>query len=75
MCMSMNEYVPERRVIEGNDGDIEVFVRGYGLSVFLLPSLGRGAEDFNDLASRLAHAGYRSLCPQPSGIWGEYCTA
>ena len=34
----------------------------------LLPSLGRGAEDFDDLASRIAEAGYRVLCPQPRGI-------
>ena len=69
--MTMNEYAPERRVIESNDGDIEVFVRGDGPSVFLLPSLGRGAEDFDDLASRIAHAGYRSLCLQPRGIGGS----
>lgn len=67
----MNEYAPERRVIKSTDGDIEVFVRGNGPSVFLLPSLGRGAEDFNDLASRIAHAGYRSLCLQPRGIGGS----
>jgi pimeloyl-ACP methyl ester carboxylesterase len=34
----------------------------------LLPSLGRGAEDFAPIAGQLAASGYRVLCPQPRGI-------
>lgn len=34
----------------------------------LLPSLGRGATDFDAIAARLAAAGFRVLRPQPRGI-------
>jgi len=34
----------------------------------MIPSLGRPAEDFDDLSRRLAEAGYCALCPQPRGI-------
>jgi len=37
----------------------------------LLPSLGRGAADFDDLAARLGAAGFRVLCPEPRGIGGS----
>ena len=47
---------------------IEVLSQGDGPPVVLLPSLGRGAEDFDPIAERLADAGYRVLRPQPRGI-------
>jgi pimeloyl-ACP methyl ester carboxylesterase len=34
----------------------------------LLPSLGRGATDFDPIAARLAEAGFRALRPEPRGI-------
>ena len=34
----------------------------------LLPSLGRGANDFDAIAARLVAAGFRVLRPQPRGI-------
>jgi pimeloyl-ACP methyl ester carboxylesterase len=37
----------------------------------MIPSLGRGAEDFADLAGRVAAAGYRVVRPQPRGIGGS----
>ena len=51
-------------------GPIEVLESGPrdGEPVLLIPSLGRGAEDFDDLAGRLARAGYRVMRPQPRGI-------
>jgi pimeloyl-ACP methyl ester carboxylesterase len=39
--------------------------------VVLLPSLGRGAEDFAPIAARLAAAGLRAVRPQPRGIGGS----
>jgi pimeloyl-ACP methyl ester carboxylesterase len=45
---------------DGLDGD--------GAPIVLLPSLGRGAEDFVSIAARLAAAGFRVLRPQPRGI-------
>lgn len=34
----------------------------------MLPSLGRGAADFDRLAADVAAAGYRAVCPEPRGI-------
>jgi pimeloyl-ACP methyl ester carboxylesterase len=60
--------VNDRSVVAGPDGRIEVVVSGTGPSVVLLASLGRGADDFADLAARLAAAGYCALVPQPRGV-------
>jgi pimeloyl-ACP methyl ester carboxylesterase len=57
-----------RSIVERGDARIEVLAQGAGPLVVLLPSLGRGVEDFEDLARRLAAAGYRALRPQPRGI-------
>lgn len=58
-------------VLPGNGARIEVLVQGEGPALVLLPSRGRGAEDFDDLAARLAQAGYRVLRPEPRGIGGS----
>ncbi|MBB1625748.1 hydrolase [Achromobacter sp. UMC71] len=58
-------------VLPGNGASIEVLVQGQGPALVLLPSRGRGAEDFDDLAARLAQAGYRVLRPEPRGIGGS----
>jgi pimeloyl-ACP methyl ester carboxylesterase len=50
------------------DTRIDVIEEGSGRPLVLLPSRGRGAEDFDDIARRLAQAGYRVLRPQPRGI-------
>jgi pimeloyl-ACP methyl ester carboxylesterase len=55
-------------VIKSDDGQIEVLAQGAGPLVVLLPSLGRGAGDFDLIADRLAAAGYRVVRPQPRGI-------
>jgi pimeloyl-ACP methyl ester carboxylesterase len=47
---------------------IEVLAQGDGRRIVLLPSLGRGASDFDVMAGRIAAAGYRVLRPQPRGI-------
>ncbi|MDE2563954.1 MAG: alpha/beta fold hydrolase [Sphingomonadales bacterium] len=47
---------------------VELLLRGKGPLVVLLPSLGRGARDFDDLASRIAAAGYRTAAVNPRGI-------
>src|SRR5680860_159573 len=56
------------RVIDGPAGAIEVSTVGQGPTVVLLASLGRTADDFADLANRLAEAGYQAIAPQPRGI-------
>ena len=50
---------------------IEVLLRGKGPLIILLPSLGRGAADFDDLAGRIAAAGYRTAAINPRGIGGS----
>jgi pimeloyl-ACP methyl ester carboxylesterase len=47
---------------------IDVIEEGKGRPLVLLPSRGRGAEDFDDVARRFAKDGYRVLRPQPRGI-------
>jgi pimeloyl-ACP methyl ester carboxylesterase len=47
---------------------IAVTVRGHGPLVVLIPSLGRGGVDFDDLASRLAAAGFEAAAIDPRGI-------
>jgi pimeloyl-ACP methyl ester carboxylesterase len=59
---------PTRTVITRGDARIEVLAQGSGPVIVLLPSLGRGASDFDPIAARLAQAGYRVLRPQPRGI-------
>jgi pimeloyl-ACP methyl ester carboxylesterase len=51
-------------------GEITVaaLVRGSGPLVVLVPSLGRGAEDFDDLAQRLEAAGYSTAAVEPRGL-------
>jgi len=57
-----------RSFVTRGDARLEVLTQGKGPAVVLLPSLGRGAEDFDAIAERLAAAGYRVLRPQPRGI-------
>ena len=61
----------EATIIDGAAGPIEVRAEGEGHPVVMVPSLGRGAADFDDLAARLVGAGYRSIAPEPRGIGGS----
>lgn len=58
----------QHHIVDTAASRIEVIARGSGPLVVLIPSLGRGAEDFDDLGGRLAAAGYRALAPQPRGL-------
>jgi pimeloyl-ACP methyl ester carboxylesterase len=60
--------VSRRRLVDGPAGPLEVHVDGDGPAVVLVASLGRGAEDFADLSSRLAAAGFRALALEPRGV-------
>jgi pimeloyl-ACP methyl ester carboxylesterase len=57
-----------RGIVVRGDARIEVLAQGKGPLVVMFPSLGRPAEDFDDLSRRLADAGYCALRPQPRGI-------
>jgi pimeloyl-ACP methyl ester carboxylesterase len=62
--------VTNHSIVANRDVRIEVLAQGNGQGrvIVLLPSLGRGASDFDAVAERLAGAGYRVLRPQPRGI-------
>ena len=55
-------------MVAHGDAHIEVIAQGSGPLIVILPSLGRGAEDYNVVASLLAGNGFRVLRPQPRGI-------
>jgi pimeloyl-ACP methyl ester carboxylesterase len=55
-------------IVQHGPVSIEVLAQGSGHRIVLLPSLGRGATDFDVMAARIAAAGYRVLRPQPRGI-------
>lgn len=57
-----------RRIVPRGDARIEVLAEGQGPAILLLPSLGRGAEDFDAVAPLVAAAGFRVLRPEPRGI-------
>ena len=57
----------ERKLVKRGSIHIEYYAQGHGPLLVLLPSLGRGAEDFDAIAMRLAPP-CRVLTPQPRGI-------
>jgi pimeloyl-ACP methyl ester carboxylesterase len=58
----------ERQVVERGPVRIEVLAQGSGPAVVLLPSLARGAEDFDEVAALIAAAGFHVIRPEPRGI-------
>jgi pimeloyl-ACP methyl ester carboxylesterase len=58
---------PEWKIAFYDDIRIEVAIEGRGPLIVMLPSRGRGAEDFDDVAGELVKAGFRVLRPQPRG--------
>jgi pimeloyl-ACP methyl ester carboxylesterase len=64
----MKTHPVERILVPHKCAQIEVYAQGQGLRVVMIPSLGRGAEDFEDLAAQVAAAGFRALRPQPRGL-------
>ena len=56
-----------REIVRYDNVEIDLIAEGRGPLIVMLPSRGRDSEDFDDVASRLAQAGYRVLRPQPRG--------
>ena len=61
----------DRKIVMRGDVRLEVLLQGQGPLMVLLPSLGRGAEDFAPMALVLEEAGFRVARPQPRGIGGS----
>ena len=68
MGTSVSSAEVTRSIVRHGDVQVEVLAQGAGPLIVLLPSLGRGAEDFDAIAERLTAAGFRVLRPQPRGI-------
>jgi pimeloyl-ACP methyl ester carboxylesterase len=62
---------PYHRVIAYDHVRLDVIDQGRGPAIVMIPSLGRGAGDFDDLAARLVAHGYRVIRPQPRGFGGS----
>ncbi len=58
----------ERKMVSRGAIQLEVLAQGQGPTMVLLPSLGRGAGDFEPMAAVLEAEGFRVLRPQPRGI-------
>ena len=55
-------------IVKYRDVQIDVIVQGQGPLIVMLPSGGRGAEDFDAVAQGLVAQRFRVACPQPRGI-------
>jgi pimeloyl-ACP methyl ester carboxylesterase len=62
---------PVRQIVAYDNVRIEVIAEGNGPLVVMLPSRGRGGEDFDAVATGLTKAGFRVLRPQPRGAGGS----
>lgn len=70
---SSSAATPDRKMesrflVDHGSAHIEVISQGSGPVIVILPSLGRGAEDYNVVAALLAGDGFRVLRPQPRGV-------
>src|ERR1700680_378586 len=66
--VQINRTLESRFTVAHGDVRIEVIAQGSGPAIVILPSLGRGAEDYDVVAGLLAQGGFRVLRPQPRGI-------
>ena len=64
----LNRTLETRYVVDRGNVHIEVLGQGAGPVIVILPSLGRGAEDYNVVSLLLAKRGFLVLRPQPRGV-------
>jgi len=57
-----------RSIARPDGGAIFVRTIGEGRPVLMIPSLGRGAQDFDALAGTLAARGFEAILPEPRGV-------
>ena len=58
----------EHVIVEDGPLRLAARIRGRGPDVVLIPSHGRGAVDYDDLARRLDEAGFRAVAVDPRGV-------
>ena len=58
----------ERQLLHDGDAQIDVLIDGDGPAIVMLPSSQRDSFDFDDVARRIAAAGFKVLRPQPRGM-------
>jgi|EndMetStandDraft_9_1072997.scaffolds.fasta_scaffold00356_3 pimeloyl-ACP methyl ester carboxylesterase len=61
----------EHKVAMRGEIRIAYTAAGKGTPILLIPSLGRGAEDFSRIVPVIVDAGFRVLSPEPRGIGGS----
>jgi len=66
-CPTSAEASKVRELVALGNVVIDLIAEGAGPPVVLLPSRGRGSEDFDAIAEGIAKAGFRVLRPQPRG--------
>ncbi len=70
--MSLNNPPPDfpmqTRLLPIGEATIEIFMAGEGPWLVMLPSLGRGVEDMQEVAHRIAQQGFSVCLPNPRGI-------
>ena len=66
--LAMPQDRPQITMVPTDGGPIQAYICGEGPLVVMLPSMGRGAGDFDRLATDVASAGYRVACPEPRGL-------
>jgi pimeloyl-ACP methyl ester carboxylesterase len=69
LAFSACAWAQERQAaVPAGPATIHVTIHGTGEPIVLVPSYGRGADDFDDLSKRLAAAGFMALLPDPRGL-------
>ncbi|QBC32717.1 alpha/beta fold hydrolase [Pandoraea sp. XY-2] len=58
----------EHTLVKHDNVQIDVMRQGKGPLIVMLPSLGRSARDYDDVAARLVADGFRVVRPEPRGI-------
>jgi len=66
--MAASASAEDRLISTPSGGRVEFQVDGAGPAILMIPSLGRGASDFDDLSRRLVAAGFTAIRPEPRGI-------
>ncbi len=58
-------------LLDVKGGRLEYSVQGHGPTIYMIPSYGRGCEDFDVLSETLIQHGYRVVRAQPRGVGGS----